>query len=141
MAGTTIITEDPLIKVWGYDEVAWRYQDLSKEKKQAYDSLHHWVGIEKERIGGIFLTNRFALGRSSRAGVFFTCSRFNHACHPYATCTYAWDNEKQRMTVTTLRNINMGEELTISYMGYSVNQNSLQQNYGFQCDCPGCINS
>jgi hypothetical protein len=42
------------------------------------------------------------------------------------------------MRVSTLRDIAEGEELTISYMGYSVKPALLKENYGFECDCPGC---
>ena len=47
--------------------------------------------------------------------------------------------KQERMKISTLRDIVAGEELTISYMGWSVDRNLLQQNYGFQCDCPGCM--
>ena len=42
------------------------------------------------------------------------------------------------MKVSTLRDVTVGEELTISYMGYSVNQKLLMANYDFECDCPSC---
>ncbi|KAG0645592.1 Zinc finger MYND domain-containing 1 [Hyphodiscus hymeniophilus] len=136
-AYTTIIAEKPLFKVYSFEEVPWRYDDLSKEQKKAYDSLHYWVRIDKDRVFGIFKTNRFELKGSS--GIFSTCSRFNHACHPHSTCTYSWDMEEQRMKVSTLRDIVAGTELTISYMGYSVNRKLLKQNYGFDCDCSSCV--
>ena len=66
--GTTVILEKPLIKVYSFEEVPWRYDELSREEKRAYDSLHHWAGIDSDRIYGIFKTNRYvsdcACGRS-----------------------------------------------------------------------------
>ena len=72
------------------------------------------------------------------SGIFCNCSRLNHACHPYSTCTYTWDVEQGHLRVSTLRDVAAGEELTISYMGYSVDRKLLKENYGFECDCPGC---
>lgn len=43
------------------------------------------------------------------------------------------------MVVSTIKDTFDGEELTISYMGWNVNQQSLKTNYGFECDCPGCL--
>ena len=80
---------------------------------------------------------RFETG--SMSGIFLTCSRFNHACHPHATCTYTWDEQQKKLIMSTLRGIVSGEELTISYMGWSVDRRILKHNYGFNCDCPGCL--
>lgn len=72
---------------------------------------------------------------NDKGGIFPKCSRFNHACHPYSTCTYRWDKERQMLVVTMLTNVKAGTELTISYGGSS---NMIQQHYGFWCDCPKC---
>lgn len=82
-------------------------------------------------------STRFEAGGSS--AIFLKCSRFNHACHPHAACTYTWDAKLERLVVSTLREVAAGEELTISYMGKQVDRRLLQLNYGFQCDCPGCL--
>ena len=71
-------------------------------------------------------------------GIFLNSSRFNHACHPYSTCTYQWDKHQDRLVVTTLMDVAEGEELTISYIGWSNNTSRLYENYGFWCDCQGC---
>lgn len=73
----------------------------------------------------------------SKSGIFPKSSRFNHACHPYATCTYTYSKEQGRLIVTTLRDIEVGEEITISYCGRG-SPNNLMANYGFYCDCLGC---
>ena len=69
-------------------------------------------------------------------GVFLKCSRFNHACHPYATSTYQYDVETDELRVTTIQDIKRGDEITISYTRDS---DSLYDNYGFNCTCPGCL--
>jgi hypothetical protein len=68
-------------------------------------------------------------------GIFLKSSRFNHACHPYARCTYKYDEENDCLNTTTMYNISKGEEITISY---SADSTSLYSNYGFRCDCPMC---
>jgi hypothetical protein len=85
------------------------------------------------------LTHATRFETSSMSGIFLTCSRFNHACHPHTTCTYTWDEQQKKLIVSTLRDIDAGEELTISYMGWSVDRGILKHNYGFDCDCPGCL--
>jgi hypothetical protein len=72
-----------------------------------------------------------------RTGIFLKSSRFNHACHPYATCTYAFNNETNRLVTSAIQDIEAGQEITISYCGYG-DPSSLPENYGFYCDCPKC---
>lgn len=57
--GTIIIAEKPLFTVNFWEDVEWNHGSLSKEKKQAYATLHHWVGIHKDKVHGIYLTNRY----------------------------------------------------------------------------------
>jgi hypothetical protein len=71
-------------------------------------------------------------------GIFLKASRFNHACHPFATCTYHWNEDQKKLVFRTLRDITAGEEMTISYIGWSTATSLLHDNYGFWCDCPGC---
>jgi hypothetical protein len=70
-----------------------------------------------------------------KAGIFLKSSRFNHACKPYATCSYRYDPIQDRLIVTTTCKIKKGQEITISYTSCPSN---LFENYGFYCDCPGC---
>ena len=76
---------------------------------------------------------RFEVSRRE-GGIFLKCSRFNHACHPWANCTYR-AVEGKRLKVTTLFNIAKGQELTISYTNIP---EKLPGFYGFYCDCPAC---
>lgn len=70
----------------------------------------------------------------SEGGIFLKCSRFNHACHPWANCTYRIVGQKY-LKVTALFDIAKGQELTISYTNMP---QDLPTFYGFYCDCPGC---
>jgi SET domain-containing protein len=72
---------------------------------------------------------------NGRGGIFLKSSRFNHACHPYSTCTYRWDSDANILSFTTLMDVEKGKEITISYTN---KPKTLYINYGFHCDCPGC---
>jgi hypothetical protein len=71
----------------------------------------------------------------SQGGIFLKSSRFNHACHPFSTCTYKYDFAQNRLITKTLYSIPKGQEITISY---SPDAGTLYDNYGFYCDCRGC---
>jgi hypothetical protein len=70
----------------------------------------------------------------SEDGIFLKCSRFNHACHPWANCTYRVV-ERKHLQVSALFDIANGQELTISYTNIP---KDLPAFYGFYCDCPSC---
>jgi len=80
----------------------------------------------------LILLTRFEI--EGKGGIFYKTSRFNHACHPAATCTYKWNRREQKLITTTLKNIEAGQEITISYGSAG----SLYENYGFYCDCEYC---
>lgn len=80
-----------------------------------------------------------AHGGDYHYGIFLKSSRFNHACYPYANCTFRWHADQKRLVFTTSRNVVAREEMTISYIGKSPDATILlPESYGFWCDCPGC---
>lgn len=70
-----------------------------------------------------------------KGGIFVKSSRFNHACHPHATCKYGYTSYDDTLTFTACQSIQKGQEITISY---TTNPSQLMDNYGFYCDCSGC---
>ncbi|EPE33933.1 SET [Glarea lozoyensis ATCC 20868] len=134
--GTCIMEEPPLFR-GNFDKVYHEYHKLTEEEADEYLSLHAWTGSSRrdtQKISCIFATNRFRMSEDED-GIFLKCSRFNHSCHPFATCTYEYDEETDRLRITALRDIKAGEEITISY---TRDASSLYDNYGFNCDCPAC---
>ncbi|TVY14729.1 SET domain-containing protein 5 [Lachnellula arida] len=131
--GTVIMTEAPLFRTPAL-QIFWTYDALSDEQKRAYKQLACWFGIEDHKIPAIFTTNRFETGKGL-GGIFLESSRFNHACHPHATCTYRWDEAENLMTFTSIMDVKKGEEMTIAYTS---EPKTLKKNYGFDCDCPSC---
>lgn len=77
---------------------------------------------------------------STHHALFFILSRCNHSCRPNAK--WSWDASTFTLTVTALRPIATGEEITISYIELhsdpTVCQQILQDAYGFDCVCEEC---
>ncbi|KAG9019751.1 hypothetical protein FRB90_009621 [Tulasnella sp. 427] len=75
--------------------------------------------------------------------VFPIASRaFNHSCLPNATACYRYDNGFIWQDTRALTDIEVGEEITISYIDPASSLQSrraaLRHNYGFECKCTRC---
>ncbi len=82
-----------------------------------------------------------ALDSSSKgSAIYLMASLFNHSCEPSVNVAFPRNNST--LVLTAARDIDPGEELTISYidheMGLSARQERLAFAYGFQCGCPKC---
>ncbi|EKM49538.1 uncharacterized protein PHACADRAFT_214100 [Phanerochaete carnosa HHB-10118-sp] len=77
-------------------------------------------------------------------GVFPLASRlFNHSCVPNCASKYViTSTEMMGMEIVALRDIEFGDELTIPYLDpalpFDIRQNTLQESYGFTCNCSLC---
>ncbi|KAI5894514.1 SET domain-containing protein [Schizophyllum commune H4-8] len=72
--------------------------------------------------------------------IFDELSRMNHSCRPNAL--YHWDSSTFSGSLRAVRDIEPGEEITVSYCGevdrpYS-DRRALLAPYGFGCDCRAC---
>ncbi|KAF8853204.1 SET domain-containing protein [Acephala macrosclerotiorum] len=131
--GTVVMSEEPLFRAT-FSEVFYKYENLTTEQRVEYRSLHGWSGLGLPRLLAIFKTNRFEIPGGA-CGIFIKSSRFNHACHPHATCTYKWNEELGHMVTTSINPMKNGDEVTIQYTN---NPSKLYDDYGFHCDCPAC---
>ena len=93
---------------------------------------------DAKKAVGVFLLNSFA---TPGARVLFPiAARVNHSCAPNLTKHY----EGFRAIVTTLREVEEGEELMISYLGEEVDKSTserrarLKAKYNFDCCCTMC---
>lgn len=110
--------------------------------------LHNCYGDSNfSALLGIVRTNVFGLSGTLR-GVYILCSRFNHDCEP--NCTYEFsesqssdDMKTLAIKITTLKQIEAGDELTITYvphtMGFEERQKTLAGKFGFECKCSRCV--
>lgn len=130
---TIIMSEEPLFRA-ALMEVFIEFENLPADKRAEYRTLFGWQGVSDDEILAIFKTNRFET-TEGKGGIFLKSSRFNHACHPFSTCTYSYNKVQGRLITITLQPIQKGEEITISYCG---TPSTLYENYGFYCDCQAC---
>ena len=149
--GTRLITESPLLKApvdptTGGADVQYAFNNLSGPMQRAYLELygyasedskrcHNWemLGDLDRRVLAIYTANCWG------GDVFWLASRFNHSCIPNIHNTY--NSTLQKETFHNIRDIEAGEELTVSYIldicGRSERQARLSK-WGFECTCPAC---
>ncbi|OIW29330.1 SET domain-containing protein [Coniochaeta ligniaria NRRL 30616] len=90
----------------------------------------------------VMRTNTFGItvGERSRMALFPKISRINHACNPNAFTRFAESTLVNR--VIAFRDIEPGEEITISYLEiglpFEERQRGLRNRWGFQCTCELC---
>jgi hypothetical protein len=149
--GTRILSEEPIItiprngmnseqlQISIYQQVA----TLSKHQQRAFLSMYniHPYRDAAERYLGIFQTNSLpAETDGDKGAIFLEACRINHACDNNAQKN--WNEKIKRHTVHALRDINKGEEITITYLGPLKNrkarQKALQKRFGFTCLCRLC---
>ena len=114
---------------------------ISKDEQDAFFSLYNTHGSSYSPSLGIAKTNALPLGSgASEGGLFLEASRINHAYRPNAQNT--WNANLEKITIHACRDIEQGEEITISYLdgsqGYNARQLSLKNSFAFTCGCELC---
>ncbi|XWX00673.1 hypothetical protein V2A60_008774 [Cordyceps javanica] len=148
--GTRILAESPLFivqkkqpnpQVAGVD-ICREIERLSDKQKQDFFALHN--SHENRHIPelGICKTNALPLGSdATEGGLFLQASRINHSCRHNAQNT--WNERLNKITIHGFRDIEEGEEITISYLSesskYADRQIRLESAFGFRCSCELCI--
>ncbi|POS87780.1 hypothetical protein EPUL_000381, partial [Erysiphe pulchra] len=124
--GTIILAEKSLMKAENMT-IYHEFEKLSYQQRKEYCSLARWEMLGPGPIA-IFKTNRFEITRAI-GGIFPKSSRFNHSCHPYATCTYLYEKTVDVLIIKAIKKIVEGDEITISYTNAP---STLPENYGFK---------
>ena len=94
------------------------------------------------KVFAIFANNSFELDNEEQPalGIFMQATRLNHSCLPNAVHT--WNSTLRKRTVHAVREIQAGEEITITYIrplqAREQRVGLLQERYGFTCDCAAC---
>ena len=122
---------------------------LSDDEKQAFFSLHNAVPGEMSPEVGIVQTNALPIGTppyyapdNSTAGIFVESSRINHACEQNAHNT--WNRKLGQLTIHAIRDIDEGDEITITYLptwdrrNRDHRQRTLQLDFHLICSCSLC---
>lgn len=154
--GTVILSEAPLFQypralvsnpTVANDFITKAILELPAEKRVAFLDLHKAQSKSTSKVPqylAICITNGFGLGGdSTETGVFELASRFNHSCLPNAQ--HVWKANRKVMEVRAMSDIAEGAEITMSYLSpreflqtHKVRQSTLQDRYGFCCDCGAC---
>jgi hypothetical protein len=93
--------------------IAGKLSRLAEPQQQEFLSLYNnFPG--KQPLSGIIKTNALSLGSGSMVGgIFPIISRINHSCRP--NTQHTWNSSTEHETIHTIRDIQKGEEITISY--------------------------
>jgi hypothetical protein len=147
--GTRLLSEKALIRIPGATTgdvkiarlVAKELKKITPVERKAYHELANVNGDEPSEAWGIFTTNSFAIsGRESFDAVFLEISRINHACR--ANAFFCWNRNIGKATIHALRDIEEGEEITISYevkvQPYPARHAHMKEGYAFDCKCELC---
>ncbi|KAB5583569.1 hypothetical protein GE09DRAFT_1212148 [Coniochaeta sp. 2T2.1] len=103
------------------------------------------AATDRHPIEDIMRTNAFSITLADRPwmGLFPGISRINHACKPNAHTRFSQGGLS--MSAVALRDIEPGEEATISYAEfgttYGQRQHALLHTWGFRCTCELCTSS
>ena len=148
--GWRILSEEAVVKIsaWVSGErlrtsICQQVEALSEHQRRSFLSMHniHPYKDAAERYLEIFRINSLPAetGGDKRA-IFLEACRINHACDNNAQKN--WNEKIKRHTVHALRDINKGEEITITYLSPLKNrkarQKALQERFGFTCLCRLC---
>lgn len=147
--GTRILSEEPIIVLPEGERDCQRQRTsirqqvdaLSAIKRQAFLCMHNVQAYknDSERYYEIVRTNAFPIG-ADKMGIFLEACRINHACDNNAQ--KKWNGNIKRHTVHALRDIEKGEEITISYLeinqSHKARNETLKAKYNFTCSCRRC---
>eukprot|EP00931_Biecheleriopsis_adriatica_P076283 TRINITY_DN50001_c0_g1_i1.p1 TRINITY_DN50001_c0_g1~~TRINITY_DN50001_c0_g1_i1.p1 ORF type:complete len:502 (+),score=106.40 TRINITY_DN50001_c0_g1_i1:52-1557(+) len=116
--------------------------------RDEFYTLSDCVSEETATVTGRVVSNSLPLGPDeASAAVFLTGARFNHSCLPNVHTSWQEKLGVSGLQVFhALRDVGVGEELTISYLGAQATVSScaerqamLLQRFKFQCDCKCCL--
>ncbi|KAL8688124.1 MAG: hypothetical protein Q9218_005886 [Villophora microphyllina] len=144
--GTRILQEHPLFTTPNFSSisemesnVARKLKSLSKIQQRQFLSLHNNFPGQKP-FSGIVKTNALPCGTNSMVGgIYPTICLINHSCLPNAHNN--WNGDANYETIHAIRDIKVGEEITISYDkgGPTVARHThLSSAFGFNCNCSLC---
>jgi hypothetical protein len=144
--GELILSEPPLFTTASLSNPATFEKDLgaivkglSKDGQRAFLSLHN-NNPGANPFSNIVRSNGYPLGPNSEVGAIFPLvARLNHSCRPNAQ--HAWNEAKGIEVVHAVRDIQEGEELTLSYLAGGASterQSRLKEYFGFDCTCEAC---
>lgn len=145
-SGSKIVSETPLVIVpeqFTQNAILSQLQQLGPEQRASFFTLKNTF-TNLQPVEGIVKTNAMPLGKgSARGAIFPICSLFNHSCT--ANAAYHWNDDIGEEKVFALKNIEHGEEVTVSYLSdedwtlpSKERKAKIAQEYDFDCRCIRC---
>lgn len=147
--GARILAESPLFTVSRTERnmeileasITRQVQRLDEKQRQHFFELHDCHGNRFAPEMGICRTNVLPLGTdAAEGGLFLQASRINHSCRHNSQNT--WNEKLGQITIHAFRDIEEGEEITISYLDghekYADRQRLLESSFRFHCSCELC---
>lgn len=148
LQGTRILAEKPFFSLAERPEVSDSDPHAPSDISQAFDrlppseqskymSLHCPERPDSSSIFSIYEANCFEMG--SGTCICLDASRINHSCVPNAY--FSWNASIGRETLHAVKDIPMGEEITISYCPayHTLDERKRKlEPYVFTCRCPAC---
>jgi hypothetical protein len=138
---TRILLEKPLFTVPAQPEAFMNFYIFAKVKRLTKDEQRQFLSLhnsyrDKPIFRGIIETNALPCGPGSSTGaVYPNICLINHACDPNSYTS--WNSDTSSQTVHALRNIKVGEEITISYYlpnkTFHERQAYLKEHFKFDC--------
>lgn len=132
--GSRILEEEPIISLSnvGFSmkqlqrDLEQQVSSLSKHQREDFLSLHniHPYRDDAEQYVGSWRTNCLPTENDGGA-IFLEACRINHACDNNAQ--KSWNENIKRYTVHAMKDIGMGEEITITYL-YPLKIRATRQN-------------
>lgn len=143
--GARIASEKPILvfsELSNEEEVTAKLKSVSTQDQDSILSYHNNFPDSKYPLLGIVSTNSLPLGDTARCGIFPIIRHVNHNCIPNAH--YSWNDSSGSGNIHALRDINIGEEITIRYDNLEPSferRAILKEDFGFCCNCNLCSES
>jgi hypothetical protein len=138
-----LITDSDAYDLSKFERYALLYRGVDTlppaTQKVFWELMGHFKGDPiEDRIN----TNNFdiTIDGISQQALFPEIAMMNHDCRPNAA--YFWDEETMTHYVHAIRDIQSGEEITITYIDNEKDRETrmrrLKKNWGFDCGCSAC---
>jgi hypothetical protein len=133
--------------IWNQRHALQKKDDSSS--KTPFPSQMYELRSQMEQDLRRFRVNNFGVTdpmvRVCASAVYPLGALLNHSCAPNCILRYSFEQQQQRppvMEIVASRDVNLGEELTHSYVELVCRtisrQEKLKALYGFDCDCSRC---
>jgi hypothetical protein len=124
-------------------DISSAFERLTSCQQEEVMSLHDFRYASEDEAAQshlltIFRSNAYNTG-DDKIGLFPKTARINHSCRPSAGNW--WSEKTQRRVIYAMRDIEAGEEITVSYIPLLKTKRERQARlgqYGFVCECDAC---